>query len=81
MTVLPAGSATVTLTNTRMSVVPTITISAEMTIAFTIGEVVYTINLSAGTHIVLSLVLIEGDTEVEITGTGSITFTYQKGAL
>jgi hypothetical protein len=26
-------------------------------------------------------VLMEGDTEVEITGTGSITFTYRKGAL
>ena len=81
ITVLPAGSATVTLTNTRMPVVPTITVSAEMTIAFTIRGVVYKINLSAGSHVVPLLVLLEGDTEVEITGTGSITFTYRKGAL
>lgn len=81
ITVLPAGSATVTLTNTRMPVVPTITVSAEMTLTFEIAGVVYTINLAAGSHVVPSLVLMEGDTEVEITGTGSITFTYRKGAL
>ena len=81
MTVIPVGSATLTLTNTRMPVVPTITVSAEMTIVFTSRGVVYTINLTAGTHVVPSLVLIEGDTEVEITGMGLITFTYRKGAL
>ena len=81
MTVLPAGTATVTLTNTRMPVVPTIIVSAEMTIEFTIGGLVYTINLAAGSHVVPSLVLMEGDTEIGITGTGSITFTYRKGAL
>ena len=81
MTVLPTGSATVTLTNTRMPVVPMISVSAEMTLAFTIGGLVYTINLTAGTHVVPSLVLTEGDTEIGITGTGSITFTYRKGAL
>ena len=81
MTVLPAGNATVTLTNTRMPVVPTITVSAAMTIEFMIGGMVYTINLAAGSHVVPSLLLMEGDTQVEITGTGSITFTYRKGAL
>ncbi|MEN6637555.1 MAG: hypothetical protein ABFC56_17030, partial [Clostridiaceae bacterium] len=81
ITVLPSGNATVTLTNTRMPVVPMITVSADMTIEFTIGGLVYTINLTAGTHVVPSLVLIEGDTEVEISGTGLITFTYRKGAL
>jgi len=81
MTVLPAGNATITLTNTRMPVVPVITTSAEMTLTFTIAGVVYTINLSVGTHVVPPLMLIEGDTEIGITGTGSITFTYRKGAL
>jgi phage-related protein len=81
ITVLPAGNATVTLTNTRMPVVPMITVSAAMTLTFTIGGLVYTINLSVGTHSIPSLVLMEGDTEVEITGAGSITFTYRKGAL
>jgi phage-related protein len=81
ITVLPTGSATMTLTNTRMPVVPTITTSAEMTLTITIAGVVYTINLAAGSHVVPLLVLTEGDTEIGITGTGSITFTYRKGAL
>ena len=81
MTVIPVGSATLTLTNLRMPVVPTITVSAAMTLTFEIAGVVYAINLSAGTHVVPSLVLLEGDTEIGITGTGSITFTYRKGAL
>jgi len=81
ITVLPTGSATLTLTNTRMPVVPTITVSAEMTLAFTINEKDYSVTLPAGTHTVPSLVLSEGDTEIGVTGTGSITFTYRKGAL
>ncbi|MPN03211.1 hypothetical protein SDC9_150437 [bioreactor metagenome] len=81
ITVLPTGSASVMLTNTRMPVVPSITVSAEMTLAFTLSGKDYTINLATGTHIIPSLVLIEGDTEIAITGTGRITFTYRKGAL
>ena len=81
ITVLPTGTASVTLTNTRMPVVPTITVSAEMTLAFTLSGKDYTINLATGTHIVPSLVLMEGDTVIGITGTGRITFTYRKGAL
>ena len=81
ITVLPTGSATVTLTNTRMPVVPTITTSAVMALTFSIEEAVYTINLAAGAHVVPSLVLMEGETEIGINGTGSIMFTYRKGAL
>ena len=81
ITVLPTGSATVTLTNTRMPVVPSITVSAEMTLAFTIGGKDYSVTIPAGTHTVPSLVLVEGNTEIGITGTGSATFTYRKGAL
>ncbi len=81
ITVLPTGSAIVTLTNTRMPVVPSITVSAEMTLTFTIGGKDYSVTLPAGTHTVPSLVLLEGDTEIGITGTGSATFTYRKGAL
>ena len=81
ITVLPTGNATVTLTNSRMPVVPTITVSAEMTFTFTIDGEDYSVTLPAGTHTVPSLVLMEGETEIEITGTGSITFTYRKGAL
>ncbi len=81
ITVLPAGTATVTLTNTRMPVVPSINVSAEMALVFTIGGKDYTVTLPAGTHTVPSLVLMEGDTKIEITGTGRVTFTNRKGAL
>ena len=81
ITILPTGSATVTLSNTRMPVVPTITVTAGMTLMFTLLGKDYTVNLSVGTHVIPSLVLIEGDTAIEITGTGRITFTYRKGAL
>ena len=81
ITVLPTGSATVTLTNSRMPVVPTITVSAEMALAFTIDGKDYSVTLPAGTHTVPALVLSEGDTKIGITGTGRITFTYRKGAL
>ena len=81
ITVLPTGSVTVTLTNSRMPVVPSITVSAEMTLAFTISEKDYSVTLTAGTHTIPALVLSEGDTEIGITGTGSVTFAYRKGAL
>ena len=81
ITVLPTGTASVTLSNTRMPVVPSITVSAEMTLTYTLNEKEYTVNLAAGSHIIPSLVLMEGDTVIGITGTGQITFTYQKGAL
>ena len=81
ITVLPTGTASVTLTNTRIPVVPSITMSAEMTLTYTLNEKEYTVNLAAGSHIIPSLVLIESDTTIGITGTGRITFTYRKGAL
>lgn len=81
ITVLPAGTATVTLTNTRMPVVPSITVSAEMALAFKIDGKNYSVTLPTGTHTVPSLVLMEGDTRIDITGTGRVTFTYRKGAL
>ena len=81
ITVLPVGTATVTLMNTRKLVVPSITVSAEMALAFTIDGKDYSVTLPAGTHTVPSLVLSEGDTEIGIMGTGSVTFAYRKGAL
>ena len=81
ITVLPTGNASVTLTNTRMPVVPSITVSAEMTLTYTLNEKEYTVNLAAGSHIIPSLVLIAGETTIGINGTGRITFTYRKGVL
>ncbi len=81
ITVLPTGNASVTLTNMRMPIVPSITVSAEMTLTFMIGGKNYSATLPAGTHSIPSLVLSAGDTKIGITGSGSAMFTYRKGAL
>ena len=67
----------IVLSNSRMKVIPTITTSAEMTIAF--GG--YSGTFSAGTFIIPELELAEGDTTVTVTGAGTITFVYRKGEL
>lgn len=71
---------TLTLTNDRMSVVPTITVSVASTLTWKGNS--YT--LAAGTHKVLDITLDEGSNSLQVkttTGTGTITIKYQKGAL
>ena len=72
-----SGTQTITLTNARKRAVPTITTTAAMTIAF--GEGMWT--NSAGTFTIPELELVEGDNLVTVTGTGTITFTWQEGDL
>lgn len=72
-----SGSATITLSNMRMKVVPTITTDAEMTIVFG-GR---STTVSAGTFTIPTLELSKGDNTVTVSGTGSITFSYQEGGL
>lgn len=76
-TVTKSGSGTVICSNDRMEVIPTITVTAETTIVF--GDI--SVTLSAGTHKVENLQLVEGDNELEITSTGTTTITYTKGRL
>lgn len=71
------GSATISLQNSRKRVVPTITTTAEMTIAFD-G---YSGTYNAGTFIIPELELSQGANSVTVTGTGNITFTYREGGL
>lgn len=71
------GTATIKLTGSRKPVVPTITTTAAMTIAF--GT--YTAAVQAGTFRLPELQLVEGQNTVTVTGTGSITFEYRKGKL
>lgn len=70
-------SASITLPNMRKKVVPTITTTAEMTIVFG-GR---TSTMAAGTFVIPTLELTEGDNVVTVTGTGNITFKYQEGGL
>ena len=72
-----SGSSTITLTNSRKRVVPSITTDAEFTIAF--GD--YSGVFSAGTFMIPELELEEGNNTVTVTGTGNISFRYQEGGL
>ena len=71
------GGAAIVLQNSRKKVVPTITTTASMTIAFDGSST----TIGAGTFTIPTLELSEGANEVVVTGTGKITFTYQEGGL
>lgn len=71
------GTLSILLTNSKMPVVPTITTTAAMTIAF--GG--YTAAVEAGTFRLPELQLAEGQNAVTVTGNGSITFKYRQGSL
>ena len=71
---------TLDLVNDRKPAVPTIVVTAETTLRWS-GR---TITLAPGTHKVLDIELQEGTNKLEArttSGTGSITLTYQEGAL
>ena len=73
-----SGSAVITLSNLRRTVIPTITTNAEMSLSWD-G---HSASLSSGAdQIIESLVLYQGDTEITVTGTGNITFEYQEAGL
>lgn len=68
------------LENDRMPVVPTITVTAETTLRWD-GS---TFTVSAGTHKILDIELLEGVNTLEAkvtSGTGQIVVAYQEGAL
>lgn len=71
------GTESITLTNSRKRAVPEITTTAAMTIAFD-G---FTWAVDAGTFTLPELELVEGENIVTVTGSGTITFTYQEGSL
>ena len=75
-----SGSAEITLTNERMPSTPTITTDAEMQLVWgASGE--NSLTLNAGTLRYTGLLLLEGDNEFTVNGTGHIKFEYQEGAL
>lgn len=63
--------------NKRKSVVPVITVTDSAKVVF--GGV--TRQLSAGSYKVLDFLLTQGANAFDISGTGTITFTYQEGDL
>ena len=72
-----SGSATITLSNDAMTVVPEVTVTSEMTLSWGTN----TKTIAAGTYRIAGLELEEGNTNITVTGTGTITFTYRKGRL
>lgn len=72
-----SGTQSILLTNSKMPVVPTITTTAAMTIAF--GG--YSVAVQAGTFRIPELQLAEGQNAVTVTGEGSIIFRYRQGSL
>lgn len=72
-----SGTQSILLTNSKMPVVPTITTTAAMTIAF--GG--YSVAVQAGTFRIPELQLAEGQNAVTVSGEGSITFRYRQGSL
>jgi len=71
------GGQDVLCPNLRKWAVPTITTNAETQVAF--EGVNY--SLAAGVHIVPGIILKDGDNILTCTGTGTIKFEYQEGAL
>ena len=78
-TIGASGTNTLNLTNERKRVIPTITASAAVTIAFN-GK---TISVNAGTQRLTNIALSYGDNLLTITGAEGTTvlFEYQEGAL
>ena len=72
-----SGSLVITLPNERMPTVPTVTTDAEITVKFGGSTIVF----PAGTRRSPALLLLEGENQLTLTGSGHIKFEYQEGAL
>lgn len=77
-TIGASGTTSITLTNERKRVIPTITASAAVTIAFN-GQ---TISVNGGTQRLTNIALSYGNNALTITGVAGTTvlFEYQEGA-
>ena len=71
------GDKTLVLGNEGMESIPTITVSGELTV--TLNGI--TAVLSAGTYEDPRFMLYGGENTVQVSGTGTITFNWQEGAI
>lgn len=72
-----SGKTTISLENEYIEAIPTITVTAETSITFN-GT---TLTLNAGTYVAEAFVLHRGVNTLTVSGTGTITFDYQEGAI
>lgn len=75
---LTEAERTYNLINSRLSVVPQISCSHDDAQIVFNGNV---FTLSAGTHEVLDIRFVEGNNQLKLSGTGTITFEFQEGNL
>jgi hypothetical protein len=71
-------SQNINLTNGRKSVCPSIECSNDNTVIVFGGA---TFNLSAGKHEILDIQFVEGTNTLAVSGSGTVTFSYQEGDL
>lgn len=74
------GAETITLTNGRKRAVPELTIQTDTSLNI-VYQGVNVWDLGSGSFTLPELELVEGDNLVTVTGTGSISFTWQEGGL
>lgn len=74
------GAQTITLTNGRKRALPEVTIETEGTLHI-VYQTTNVWDLGSGSFTLPELELVEGDNLVEVSGVGSITFTWQEGVL
>ncbi len=75
-----SGTQTITLTNSRKRAVPEISIetAGSLNIVYQQSNIW---DLGSGSYTLPELELVHGENSVTVTGTGTITFTWQEGSL
>lgn len=73
------GTDIIVLTNARKRAVPLVTITADSTLNIVYGTNIW--DLGAGSYRLPELELAEGENLVTVTGTGTITFSWQEAGL
>ena len=75
-----SGTSTITLPNSRKRVVPwvNVTSSSGLSVNYGSGNLW---NLASGSYLLPELELVEGNNNIIVTGTGTITFTYVQAQL
>lgn len=79
--VIQNGNGTAILTNDFMPAVPTVTVTEETTLKWQVGTDRFIKTVSAGTWTFPELELVQGENEIEITTSGTVTFRYREGRL
>ena len=79
--IMLTGDGTATLENDYMPVVPTVTLTEEATLRWSVDGESFHKTVSAGTWVIPELELRHGDNTVSITSEGTTTFRYREGRL